>query len=81
MTKATKKADPKPAPILKRCPICNKVLDLNGLCGGNFKCPESCTDEQNQECMAVIKLVLAGKIAECEGQERIQGILHPEVPF
>ncbi len=71
----------KAEPILKRCPICNKVLDLNGLCGGNFKCPESCTDEQNQECMKVIKLVLAGKIAECEGQERIQGILHPEVPF
>ena len=40
-----------------------------------------CTHEENQACMGVVKLVLAGKLAEVEGHEKIKEILHPEVPF
>jgi len=40
-----------------------------------------CTREENDACMEVVKLILGGKLAECEGQERIKEILHPDVPF
>jgi len=65
----------------KTCPICEGVLDLDGLCRGNYRCSHSVTHEQNIACMEVVKLVLGGKLAECEGQERIKEILHPDVPF
>ncbi len=42
---------------------------------------EVCTPQQNIACMEVVRLVLDGKLAQVEAQERIQGILHPEVPF
>jgi len=39
------------------------------------------TSEQNIACKEIVKLVLDGKLSELAGQERIQGILHHEVPF
>lgn len=41
----------------------------------------ACTKEENDACMEIVKLVLAKKLSELAGQERIAGILHPEVPF
>jgi len=40
-----------------------------------------CTREENDACMGIIRLILDGVLAECEGQERIKEILHPEIPF
>ncbi len=40
-----------------------------------------CTPEENKACMQVYKLVLSLRLSVPEGQERIQEILHPEVPF
>jgi len=80
MTKPTKDKPTKES-LPKRCPICEGVLDLDGLCRGNYRCSQSVTHEQNIACMEVVKLVLGGKLAECEGQERIARILAPDLPF
>lgn len=65
----------------KTCPICDGVLDLDGLCRGNYRCSKAVSHEQSMACRKIVTLVVDGKLAECEAQERIQGILHPEVPF
>ena len=40
----------------------------------------SCTREENDACMEIVKLILGKKLSELAGQERIQEILNP-VPF
>jgi hypothetical protein len=40
-----------------------------------------CSHEESMACRGIVKLVVDGKLAEVEGLERIQKILHPEVPF
>jgi len=75
-----RKEESRSEPVTKPCPICDDPLDQDGLCGGNRRCPKSCTHEQNSACMEIVKLVLGGKLSELSGQERIKEILNP-VPF
>ncbi len=42
---------------------------------------KACTYEQNEACIEIVRQVLDGKLSEIVAQDRIQGILHPEIPF